>query len=65
MPLIVNVSGAIQGETRDAFVGLLAPHYSEVVELRKGQRTLPIDELAALVAGYRHKGDVLLVPRSP
>lgn len=65
VPLIVNVSGAIQGETRDAFVGLLAPHYAEVVELRKAQRTLPIDQLADLVAGYQHKGDVLLVPRRP
>lgn len=62
VPLIVNVSGAITGELRDAFVGLLAPHYSEVVELRKAQRTLPIDALADLIAAYQHKGDVLLVP---
>lgn len=62
VPLIVNVSGAIQGETRDAFVLLLGRHYAEIVELRKAQRTLPIDALADLVAGYQHKGDVLLVP---
>ena len=31
--------------------------------MRKEQRTLPIAELADLVAGYQHKGDVLLVPR--
>jgi FkbM family methyltransferase len=62
VPLIVNVSGGIQGETRDAFVDLLTPHYAEIVELRKAQRTLPIDALADLVAGYQHKGDVLLVP---
>ena len=44
----------------------LAPHYAEVVELRKAQRTVA-DRRARrpLVAGYRHKGDVLLVPRSP
>jgi FkbM family methyltransferase len=62
VPLIVNVSGGIQGETRDAFVDLLTSHYAEIVELRKAQRTLPIDALADLVAGYQHKGDVLLVP---
>ena len=62
VPLIVNVSVAIEGETRDAFVGLLTPHYAEIVELRKARRTLPIDALADLVAGYQHKGDVLLVP---
>ena len=62
VPLIVNVSGAIAGETRDAFVELLTPHYREIVELRKAKRTLQIDGLADLVAGYRHKGDVLLVP---
>ncbi len=62
VPLIVNVSGGIQGETRDAFVDLLTPHYAEIVELRKARRTLPIDALADLVAGYQHKGDVLLVP---
>jgi FkbM family methyltransferase len=65
VPLIVNVSGAIQGETADAFVGLLAAHYAEVVELRKAQRTLPIDALSDLLAGYQHKGDVLLVPPRP
>jgi FkbM family methyltransferase len=65
VPLIVNISGAIQGETRDAFVALLVPHYAEIVELRKAQRTLPIAALADLVAGYRHKGDVLLVPPRP
>ena len=57
--------GRDPGGDPGAFVGLLAPHYAEVVELRKAQRTLPIDELADLVAGYRHKGDVLLVPRRP
>jgi hypothetical protein len=65
VPLIVNVSGAIAGETRDDFVELLTPNSTEIVELRKGKRTLPIDSLADLVAGYRHKGDVLLVPRRP
>lgn len=63
VPLIVNVRSGIKGETRDAFVGLLTRHYAEVVELRKARRTLPIDDLADLVAGYQHKGDVLLVPR--
>lgn len=62
VPMIVNVSGAIAGETRDAFVELLTPHYAEIVELRKAKRTLPIDALTDLVAGYQHKGDVLLVP---
>src|SRR4029079_14292889 len=59
VPMIVNVSGAIAGETRDAFVELLTPHYAEIVELRKAKRTLPIDALTDLVAGYQHKGDVL------
>jgi FkbM family methyltransferase len=65
VPLIVTVGPKIDGETRDAFVELIAPSYSEIVELRKGRRSLPIDSLADLVAGYRHKGDVLLVPRRP
>jgi FkbM family methyltransferase len=64
VPLIVNVSGGIEGETMEAFVDLLTPHYAEIVELRKAQRTLPIDALADLVAGYQHKGDVLFVPPS-
>jgi FkbM family methyltransferase len=65
VPMIVNVSRGIVGETREAFVSLLTPHYAEIVELRKARRTLPIDGLAGLVAGYHHKGDVLLVPRRP
>ena len=62
VPMIVNVARGIAGATREAFVSLLTPYYAEIVELRKAQRTLPIDSLADLVAGYQHKGDVLLVP---
>jgi FkbM family methyltransferase len=65
VPLIVNVSSAIDGQTRDAFVELLTAHYGEIVELRHAKRTLPIDELADLVAHYQRKGDVLFVPRRP
>jgi FkbM family methyltransferase len=65
VPLIVNVSSAIAGEIREAFVELLTAHYAEIVELRKAQRTLPIEALDDLVAGYQHKGDVLFVPRRP
>jgi FkbM family methyltransferase len=65
VPLIVTVGPRIDGETRDAFVRLIAPSYSEIVELRKDRRSLPIHALADLVAGYRHKGDVLFVPRRP
>jgi FkbM family methyltransferase len=62
VPMVVNVSRGIAGETRDAFVSLLTPHYEEIVELRKGKRTLPIEALTDLVAAYQHKGDVLFVP---
>jgi FkbM family methyltransferase len=62
VPMIVNVARGIAGATREAFVSLLTPYYAEIVELRKAKRTLPIDALADLVAGYHHKGDVLLVP---
>jgi hypothetical protein len=50
------------GDAGSRSVALLTPYYAEIVELRKAKRTLPIDALADLVAGYHHKGDVLLVP---
>ncbi len=43
--------------------GLLASSYTDAVELRKGERRVPIPELPALLATYRHKGDVLLARR--
>ncbi len=50
-------------ETHSALVDLLTATYTDVIELRKGERRLPIGELAALSASYQHKGDVLLVRR--
>jgi FkbM family methyltransferase len=50
-------------ETRGALVDLLTAAYTDVIELRKSERRLPIGELAALSASYQHKGDVLLVRR--
>lgn len=42
---------------------LLGASYTDVIELRKQHRRVPVAELAALSASYRHKGDILLVRR--
>lgn len=41
----------------------LAAGYTDAIELRKQGRRIPIGELPALLAGYGHKGDVLLLRR--
>jgi FkbM family methyltransferase len=50
-------------EAQSALVDLLTDAYTDVLELRKAERRLPIGELTALSASYQHKGDVLLVRR--
>ena len=64
VPLIVNVSGAIQGRP-GRLRRAARPALRRGGRAAKAQRTLPIHQLADLVAGYQHKGDVLLRPRRP
>jgi FkbM family methyltransferase len=52
-----------QIEAGSTLADLLTAHYTDVAELRKGERLLPIGELTNLAASYQHKGDVLLVRR--
>ena len=63
IPVVVSIRpGTVDAGGRLA--DLLTTCYTDAVELRKGERRLPIGELTALSAAYAHKGDVLLVRRA-
>ena len=62
VPIVMSIRPGELG-ARTPLAGLLAASYTDVVELRKAERHLPIAELTTLSDTYEHKGDALLVRR--
>lgn len=62
-PVVVSIRpGSV--DAGSPLADLLTAGYTDAIELRKGERRLPIDGVTSLSAEYAHKGDVLLVRRA-
>jgi len=62
VPIVTSIRPG-QLEPGSPLAELLTANYTDLVELRKAERHLPIGELTALSGSYEHKGDALLVRR--